>query len=140
MKYDDPCFVYFVTDETIVKIGWSTKPKKRIRALENEYKTKLRMALLIRSYAGAFLETHLHYQFRKHRLYGEWFAYNDDIKEFISHTAIEPLIYLSTKTPVHYPTKEKYWNYLHISTMCLMGECCFDPDTGESLVFRGEED
>ena len=79
-------FVYFVQQDKVgpVKIG-ITKNNiiKRIESLQTASPLLLRLVSYIRDPYPETIENDLHYQFRKHRLKGEWFKPDMEILNFI---------------------------------------------------------
>lgn len=74
-------FVYFISDGEAIKIGTSTRPDRRVRALQTSHPRRLRIVGVMRG--GAALEQELHRKFRRVRLKGEWFSDCAEINDFI---------------------------------------------------------
>jgi Meiotically up-regulated gene 113 len=79
-------YVYFIRaeDETRswpIKIGWSMNPNDRIFSLKTGNHCKLR--LIFYAPGPPALEETLHKKFSRYRLEGEWFAWNDELVNFI---------------------------------------------------------
>ena len=77
-------FVYAITDERAIKIGWTSAhpaiPGGRLQQLQTAHAVKLR---LIGVWPGdSRLETQLHRRFEEHRIRGEWFRYASEIVEY----------------------------------------------------------
>ena len=79
--------VYFAKADGIdaVKIGYTSRPQiwKRIANMQTGCPTKIRIIMYFLE-ANRKLETLLHRKFKKHRLHGEWFSYNEEIKWFVT--------------------------------------------------------
>lgn len=83
-------FVYFLLNKTnkLVKVGTTTDLRLRMSTLATEYKGKdLELVQIIHGYYAE--EWILHAQLDAHRVYGEWFFYSNEIKDYIAnlHTA-----------------------------------------------------
>jgi hypothetical protein len=79
-------YVYFIRaeDETRawpIKIGWSMNPHARILSLKTGNHCKLN--LIFYAPGPPALEETLHKKFAPYRLQGEWFAWNDELVNFI---------------------------------------------------------
>lgn len=74
-------FVYFITDGTAIKIGYSAFPKDRLRTLQSAHHA----ALWIIDYAPGTMgdEARLHEKFADIRLGGEWFQSAPELLAFI---------------------------------------------------------
>jgi hypothetical protein len=75
--------IYFVrpNGKGPVKIGYATNVNGRLKGLQTSHHRRLVMVGLI---AGTHAEEQaLHKRFRKYRLEGEWFAYKDELKDYI---------------------------------------------------------
>ncbi len=75
--------VYFLLteDEQRLKIGKSKTPRKRIHALRMTSPVWLEIAAIVPGYSN--VEWWLHQRFSKHRLHGEWFKYEGDLRETV---------------------------------------------------------
>ncbi len=79
-------FVYFIKCNSFVKIGYAVNAKCRLHDIQvcSPYKCKLLGSLRCDSKGTAVnFEKSLHKKFSHIRKRGEWFMYNDEIKEFI---------------------------------------------------------
>lgn len=75
-------YIIKVKDKDICKIGYSENPEKRLASLQTANYEKLE---LITTFNGSRdLEAHLHKKFGVYRLNGEWFTYNEEIKNLIT--------------------------------------------------------
>lgn len=70
---------YFITDGTYVKIGITQDIQKRIAQIQTGNPKKLTLVHLI----DDDLERYYHDKFKKYRVSGEWFLYNNQIKKHI---------------------------------------------------------
>ncbi len=65
-------FVYFISDGSAVKIGYTRQhPKERIRLLQTGNPNRLKLVYVI--YGGDDIEKWLHKHYNAMRLVGEWF-------------------------------------------------------------------
>lgn len=65
--------VYFIQSSSgAIKIGVASNPVQRLRTLQTAHAEPL--TLLCAVLGGAMCEERYHYQFRDHRLIGEWFS------------------------------------------------------------------
>jgi hypothetical protein len=83
-----PTVVYFVARYHLVKIGYATDLRSRLRAIEQGSGIIPGMAAtpveLLASFPGdPAREQALHRRFSHLRAYGEWFLLNDELKGFI---------------------------------------------------------
>jgi hypothetical protein len=69
---------YFIGDEDFIKIGTSTRPRRRLKSLQTANPKKIK--LLHTTYLG---EKALHKKFEKNHKKGEWFFNEKKIKNFI---------------------------------------------------------
>lgn len=77
--------IYFIQCMTRVKIGFTRHdPNKRLKSLQTGNPHELKLLKVIKGDLG--LETSLHYKFRKHRINGEWFEFDDSIKNYIDNS------------------------------------------------------
>lgn len=68
-------YVYVVEAENgLVKIGFASSPKERLRALQTGSPLKLRLRRFLKIPDAPVAERGLHERFRKHRVHGEWFS------------------------------------------------------------------
>lgn len=81
-------YVYFVSDGDNVKIGFTTKPAKRMINLQAANPRQLRVLAVFQG--PKTIEGYLHFLFREHHVSGEWFADCEAITKFLSD--IEDLI------------------------------------------------
>jgi hypothetical protein len=75
--------VYFIEALTsgFVKIGYSQNPQERLKSLQNGVPFEL---VIIKTIKGtAEDEREIHRRFYKHRVRGEWYKFNQEIKDFI---------------------------------------------------------
>ncbi len=75
--------VYFVqrADNRRIKIGYTTKPLGRIKALQQGTDGDVAFLLVFRG--DRAMEKELHYIFREYQVRGEWFEYGEKVKEFV---------------------------------------------------------
>lgn len=74
--------VYFITDETAIKIGFSTDPRSRLAALQGSQHAALR---LIAAFPGGPQdERALHEHFAHLCIRGEWFQFHQEITDFVA--------------------------------------------------------
>lgn len=80
-----PYFVYILIDEKqeSMKIGESCFPNQRKTSLEKEYKQKLDFLCVFRTNSNDFLEEAFHRYFSEYRIKGEWFEFNDEMRDDI---------------------------------------------------------
>lgn len=77
-------WVYFIQqgdEHGPIKIGWSSNPERRLRALQLASAGPLRLLRKIHGCSGR--EHVLHHRFRHLRLRGEWFRPAPDLYEYI---------------------------------------------------------
>lgn len=60
----------------LVKIGWSFQPSARLRSIQADSPTILRLVVLMRGTMG--LERRLHIRYAEYRAHGEWFRLSAD--------------------------------------------------------------
>ena len=78
-------FVYFITDGTKIKIGYSKNVKSRIKQLNTGNSCKLYLLGYIQG--DKELEKHLHRKFKCVNL--EWFQASDELLEFINNNNVQ---------------------------------------------------
>jgi hypothetical protein len=79
-------FIYYVrweNDPCHVKIGYSTNVADRVSGFLTSSPHKLEV-LRVTAAESQEEEMRLHYQFRQHRVAGEWFKYEEELKKHIS--------------------------------------------------------
>ncbi len=74
-------FVYFIASPRAVKIGRSTQPRKRLRALQRFNAERLELLGVVPG--RQLVELALHKRFAKHRIAGEWFRDCCEIRDFV---------------------------------------------------------
>ena len=70
---------YFIFDGSLVKIGRSQNPNKRLQSLQTAHHRPLTLLLELEGDR----ENELHQRFHAHRRQGEWFDYAEEIKSFL---------------------------------------------------------
>jgi Meiotically up-regulated gene 113 len=82
--------VYFIKPDGIdtVKIGYSKDIAGRLATLQTSSWAKLSVLATIND--DDFTEKDLHLAFRKFRVRGEWFVYNNRVREFLRAYAMNP--------------------------------------------------
>jgi hypothetical protein len=78
-------FVYFLSTEHFVKIGFSTKPFGRASALKTGLAEEIESFVLIKGTKA--LEAALHRQFGGARASGEWFRKTDRLRDVVAKAA-----------------------------------------------------
>jgi hypothetical protein len=104
------CFIYFLGNESIVKIGRSSNPDVRARDVAAENPERGALKLLGSFLAHSSLEAVIHSAFWHLRLEGEWFRTDDDLQRFIDHalSGANPLTYLwERKVAIGWPKGRK---------------------------------
>jgi len=83
LKYGGWAWIYFVgnRDLGIVKIGYTTKLKRRMASLRTGSPVPIKLFAVI--FADASLETRLHEHFKSSRKHGEWFTISADLEHCI---------------------------------------------------------
>lgn len=76
-------YVYFLTDEAAIKIGWSGSPPERAKTLQVGNHKPLRIMASIPGTADD--EAIAHERFSHLRVRGEWFRYVPELLDFIAH-------------------------------------------------------
>lgn len=76
-------YIYFIGDEAVsmVKIGYSDKPSRRLRELQIGSPVKLNIIHKIKG--NKITEEQLHRKFADCKSHGEWFIVKDDLKNFL---------------------------------------------------------
>lgn len=74
--------VYFFQQAAYVKIGWSTKWRKRLIAIQTATPHEMNVLAVYRG--GPTMERNLHARFAQHRAKLEWFHFCDEIRDFIA--------------------------------------------------------
>lgn len=85
-------YVYVIgnLNAKICKIGFSTKPKERIKSIQTGCPHVLKIILLFE--AEKYTETKLHHKYAKYKLSGEWFLIDGLLKESIyKHIEKQPM-------------------------------------------------
>lgn len=85
-------YVYVIgnLNAKICKIGFSEKPKERIKSIQTGCPHLLKIILLFE--AEKYTETKLHHKYARYKLYGEWFLIDGTLKESIyKHIKTQPL-------------------------------------------------
>lgn len=75
------CYVYFIKNGNVVKIGRSEAPYKRMKDMEVANHANLEMLALVDG--GLKREKSLHKRFQKHHIRGEWFTLDPAILRYI---------------------------------------------------------
>lgn len=73
-------FVYIVRADGMVKIGRASDPYARLLQLQVGSPIPLKLLWV----SDDFTEEELHQRFSQYRKHGEWFAYSDEIRDFIA--------------------------------------------------------
>jgi hypothetical protein len=74
-------YVYFIRSVDSVKVGYSKHPNLRLNALQTANPNRLEM---IGYFSGnKYDEEVIHQDLHKHRQYGEWFNYCEDVQKYI---------------------------------------------------------
>jgi hypothetical protein len=83
MKKDINTYVYFILNEAenLVKIGYSHNPWNRVKQLQVSNGNKLKLIYYV--LGDKNFEYALHLKFKDFKTSGEWFKYNDVIKNWI---------------------------------------------------------
>lgn len=87
--------IYFIRAGNLVKIGRSVNPGERLKALRSDKKqtiipkeVDMSEAELIAVFPGGRrVESRLHFEFRRHRVAGEWFRLTREVREFALNRA-----------------------------------------------------
>lgn len=77
--------VYLIkcTVNNVCKIGFSDNPKDRLQQLQTSYPHKLELTSIIDG--DISIERHIHEYFKEFNTHGEWFMYNQLIKEYFDN-------------------------------------------------------
>jgi hypothetical protein len=82
---DGPGYIYFIenTHDTLIKIGKSRNPEKRLKELQTG--TGFELRLLTQKFCSKMLkmEQYLHKRFEEDRMEGEWFLPSPGLLEYI---------------------------------------------------------
>jgi hypothetical protein len=82
---DGPGYIYFIenTHDSLIKIGKSLNPSKRLKELQTGSGFELR--LIAQKYCSKMLkmEQHLHKKFEEDQMEGEWFLPSSGLLEYI---------------------------------------------------------
>ena len=83
LNMDDEGYVYFATfDHETVKIGFTQDVQTRLLQMQVSSPVN---AILIDAYPGTPAdERRVHYLLREHHIKREWFAFNDEVDDFIA--------------------------------------------------------
>lgn len=83
MKKDINTYVYFILNENdgLVKIGYSKNPWSRCKQLQTGNGNKLKLIYYV--FGDKDVEYAMHLRFKDFKVRGEWFKYNDVIKNWI---------------------------------------------------------
>lgn len=80
-------YVYFAgSDEGPIKIGFTTRPKRRLRELANGQAEEVRMLAVVSGTIS--LERSLHHRWRHLHIRGEWFQRTADLESEINRMAV----------------------------------------------------
>lgn len=82
-KNEDIYFIYFIgmLDDSIIKIGLSNDPQKRLNALQTANPYELRLILTFRGDESK--ESELHEKYTEYSIRGEWFYNIGKLKDYI---------------------------------------------------------
>jgi hypothetical protein len=102
--------IYFITDESAIKIGFSKRPAKRMGNLQSGHPKPLKLIGSID--ACAYEELIIHRRFDHLRLKGEWFRIEEELLDFIEQfekdgTLIDPKETLLDERTRERPSKSK---------------------------------
>ena len=75
----------------LAKIGYSTDPERRLAELGAGSGMGNGLELLVYFPGDGYLERELHAKFAADRLFGEWFQFSDEIREWLGQKAAELL-------------------------------------------------
>jgi hypothetical protein len=108
MKPQQPGVYFIQAERGEIKIGYSSRPYDRLRALQTNTISELRMLKVIEG--AQSLEKELHERFKQHRVRGEWFNPHKELLAFIGvatiHPALaKPAISINGHTPKQQPRK-----------------------------------
>jgi predicted GIY-YIG superfamily endonuclease len=83
MKKDINTYVYFILNENdgLVKIGYSKSPLNRLKQLQTSNGNKLKLIYYV--LGDKNVEYAMHLRFKDFKVSGEWFEYDDLIKNWI---------------------------------------------------------
>ncbi|MFB8166021.1 GIY-YIG nuclease family protein [Streptomyces rubiginosohelvolus] len=97
--------VYLIgsTDSSLVKIGWTDNPKRRLRDLQTGSPVLLQLLAVFEG--GPIVEAELHRQFADQRRHGEWFDLGPDpvavVSPFVKAAQVEEDERTGRRQPVH---------------------------------------
>jgi len=74
--------IYFIEHDGMVKIGYSSRPNKRLQSLKTSNPGELIMRLIIEGTIED--EKKYHHMFKEYYHRGEWYLFSDEIKKFIN--------------------------------------------------------
>lgn len=75
-------YVYFISDSENIKIGYTTRPAKRVTNLQSTNSKTLKILAVFR--APRAVEGYLHFIFRERHVRGEWFEDAPEIHSFLA--------------------------------------------------------
>lgn len=76
------CYIYFISDGDLVKIGRAVNVTKRLRAMQTS--TVKPLTVLAAFLGHVSLEREIHRKFATARVRGEWFTLTKDLRSFIA--------------------------------------------------------
>lgn len=79
LSSEQNCTIYFLAGAGLIKIGVSSNPTSRIRAIRNSSPVPIDVLALMPGF-GLFMEMRLHQKFNHLRRHGEWFEDNGEIR------------------------------------------------------------
>ncbi|MEV7282654.1 GIY-YIG nuclease family protein [Streptomyces sp. NPDC093111] len=97
--------VYLIgsTDSSLVKIGWTDNPNRRLRDLQTGSPVVLQLLAVFEG--GPIVEAELHRRFADKRRHGEWFDLGPDpvavVSPFVKAAQVEEDERLGVRQPVH---------------------------------------
>jgi hypothetical protein len=97
--------VYLIgsADSSLVKIGWTDSPKRRLRDLQTGSPVLLQLLAVFEG--GAIVEAELHRRFADKRRHGEWFDLGPDpvatVSPFVKAAQVEEGERTGRRQPVH---------------------------------------
>lgn len=75
-------YIYAIRADNLVKLGWSRQPCLRFSKIQSDNAVACDLLGCIAGDEAA--EAALHVRFGRHRVRGEWFAWSDEIAEFVA--------------------------------------------------------
>lgn len=89
---EDNGYIYFIgnVEQKLVKIGFSVKPNSRLKSLQTSFPYKL--SVLYKTKGSTQKEKLAHEKFKNHRLKGEWFNIDGDLKDFLKTCGVKNLL------------------------------------------------